>query len=155
MAGIGLSPMVKRIAMVSLFSIFIFNFVFLFLSAYNPSSQVFSAKYGLNNSISNLTSSINDFSNTSNSVFSQLSSDKPTSVNFIFLIFKGAYYVPVSFLSFVWSSLVSIKEILFISLGGAGLGNILAISLSTIMASILITITLLIVKAIRTGESER
>ena len=153
--AMGLSPLVKGIVMVVVFSLFMISFVFEAIDTKNPNSEIFDEKYGLNNSKNQMKNVISNFTETSNSVFSQLGSSEPTAVDYIFLIFKGAFYIPLAFLSFVFMGITAITAITFPALAGTGLGDIASIAIGVIFSSIIITIVLLIVKAIRTGESER
>lgn len=153
--AVGLRPLVMSIVLVVLFTFFIFTFVGLILIEQNPTSEVLSSKYGLNQSIDSMQGVVDDFASTSDNVFGQMGESEPTAVDFIFLIFKGAFYIPLAFLAFVFSGITALTTTIFPALGGTGLGTIVSITLGVLFSSIIITIVLLIVKAVRTGESER
>lgn len=153
--GNGLSPTVRGIVMVVLFSLFMISFVFQAIETKNPDSEIFDEKYGLNDSKNRMSGVIDDFTTTSDKVFTDLGKDKPTAVDYIFLIFKGAFYIPLAFLGFVFTGLTAITAVAFPVLAGTGLGDIVSIAMGVIFSSIIVTIVLLIIKAIRTGESER
>lgn len=153
--GIGLNPLVKSIVLVVLFTFFIFTFVGLTLQEQNPTSEVLDEKYGLNQSIDRMSGVVDDFTATSDNVFGQMGESEPTAIDFLFLIFKGAFYIPLAFLAFVFSGITALTTTIFPALAGTGLGSIVSITLGVLFSSIIITIVLLIVKAVRTGESER
>ncbi len=153
--GQGLKPFVVSIALVVLFTFFIFTFVGLALQEQNPNSEVLNSKYGLNESIDSMQGVVDDFTLTSDDVFGQMGESEPTAVDFIFLIFKGAFYIPLAFLAFVFSGITALTNTIFPALSGTGLGTIVSITLGVLFSSIIITIVLLIVRAIRTGEGIR
>ena len=151
----GLRPMTMSIVLVVLFTFFIFTFVGMMLQEQNPGSEVLNSKYGLNDSIESMQGVVDKFAATSDDVYKQMGSSEPTAVDFIFLIFKGAFYIPLAFLAFIFAGLTAITTTIFPALGGTGLGTIVSITLGVLFSSVIVTIVLLIVKAIRTGESER
>lgn len=153
--GAALRPLVMNVVLVVLFTFFIFTFVGLIIQEQNPTSEILNSKYGLNSSIENMQGVIDEFEDTSNTVYTDLGSSEPTAVDFIFLIFKGAFYIPLAFLTFIFSGITAITNTIFPALSGTGLGSIVSITLGVLFSSIIVTIVLLIVKAIRTGESER
>jgi len=153
--GAGLSPYVKSILIVILFSFFIFGFAGNFIRSTNPTSEILGEKYGINETLESIDSSISNFTQTSENLRTQLSEGNPTALEYVFLIFQGAFYIPWALLGFVTSGASLLVSIAFPSLGGTGLGSILVLVMNLVFASIILTIVLLIVKAIRTGESER
>lgn len=153
--GAGLRPAVMSLVLVVLFTFFILTFVGTIIQEENPGSEVLSSKYGLNTSIENMQGIVDEFSATSDDVFTQMGSSEPTAVDFIFLIFQGAFYIPRAFLSFMFSGISALTSSIFPALAGTGLGTLVSITLGVLFSSIMITIVLLIVKAVRTGESER
>jgi len=153
--GIGLRPMMTNLSLVLLFSFFMLSFVYTSIEIQNPNSDIFSDTYGLNNSKNSMESTLGNFTDTSDNIFNQIAEDKPTAVDFLFLIFKGAFYIPWTFLSFAITSLNALVVVIFPALAGTGLGSITTTATAIMLSSILVTIVLLTVKAIRTGESER
>jgi len=153
--GTGLRPFIMSIVLIVMFSFFIFTFVGLVLQEQNPGSEVLDGKYGLNDSLDSMESVLDDFELTSDSVYDQMGESEPTAVDFIFLIFKGAFYIPYTFLLFTFRGTTALTTAVFPTLGGTGLGTLLSITLNIVLASIIVTVVLLIVKAARTGESER
>jgi hypothetical protein len=153
--GAGLRPFVIALAVVILLSFTLLNFVGTFIRTTNPSSEVFNSQYGLNSSINRLNNTLSDFSDVGNSVYSQLGESEPSATDYLFLVFKGAFYIPLAFLGFVITGISSLTAILFPTLSGTGAGNILSIVLGVISSALIITIVLLIIKSVRSGESER
>ena len=151
--AVGLRPFVMSIVMVVLFSLFLLTFVGNTIQIQNPTSEVLDSKYGLNDSVSRMNSTISNFAAVSDDVYTQMGESEPTAVDFIFLIFKGAFYIPYTFLAFVFTGITSLTTTLFVSF--AGVGIIVSLALGVLFSSIIVTIVLLIVKAIRTGEGER
>ena len=153
--GAGLSPYVMSLLMVILFSFFIFSFAGNFIRSTNPASEILEDKYGINETLEIIDHSINNFTQSSENVRSQLSGGNPTALEYVFLIFQGAFYIPWALLGFVTNGASMLVSITFPNLGGTGLGSLLVLIMNLIFSVIVITIVLLIVKAIRTGESER
>ncbi len=152
--GKGLNPLVMSVVLVVLFSFFIFTFVGLVLQEQNPGSEVLDSKYKLNESIDSMKDVTDDFETVSTNIRGQMDDANPTAVDFIFLIFQAAFYIPKVFITFVFVGFTALTETIFPMLAGTGLGTLLSLTLALISASIMITIVLLIVKAIRTGESQ-
>ena len=153
--GTGLRPFTISIILVVLFSFVIFSFAGNFIQAKNPNSEILSSKYGLNQSIDTMNETISDFSDFSTNIRTQLGGANPSAVDYIFLIFQGAFYIPLAFLNFVFSGFTNITYVIFPALAGTGLGSVLSIIIGIILSSTIVTVVLLIVKSIRTGESER
>lgn len=153
--GQGLKPFVMSIVLVILFTFFIFRFVGLILQEQNPNSEVLNEKYGLNQSIDRMQGVLDEFKFTSDNTYDQMGESEPTAVDFIFLIFKAAFYIPFAFLTFTFSGISALTNTIFPALGGTGLGTLLTMTLELIVASMVVTIVLLIVKAARTGEGIR
>jgi len=142
--------------MIALFLSVIFGFLILFFTASflnnsNPSSDLLQKQYGLNSSANAFQSSIDNFTQTINSTQATLAASNPSPTSFLFLIFQGAFYIPLAFLQFIGSGLSSMGGFL---IGSGGNGGILPLLVGAIISIITITGVLLIVKAIRTGETE-
>ena len=162
----GIRPWVLSLVFVILGSFFILAFAFNFISHTNPDSEIFDAKYGLNTSMTTLQGNLDDFGDVANDVKSKLADSSPSLTDYIFLIFAGAFYIPWTFLSFAFNSIGLLIGIIFNTMGGivglVGFGvfsetfqGIMAVVLGVIFSGLLVTIVFLIVKAIRSGESER
>lgn len=153
--ALGLNPFVKAL-MGSVFIFFlVFSFIGSFLLVTNPNSEILNSQYGLNDSIESLDSTLDSFTTISNNTYTQLADSEPSPSDFLFLIFKGAFYIPFAFVTFIFNSLKTISLILFPLFQGSGLGSILTIGLGLLISVLLVTSVLLIVKAMRTGETER
>lgn len=147
----GIKTWVLSLSLVILFSAFIFSFAGLFLQSSNPTSEVLSSKYGLDNSTTKLNEKLDEFSTVSNNVYSDLGGSIPSATDYLFLIFAGAFYIPYAFLSFSFGGLTTMIGVLLPSLAGTGLGTVVGVSLGVLFSAMLITVVLLIVRAIRTG----
>lgn len=152
---VGLRPYVISLVLVVIASIFLLMFVGQFIQTKNPTSEILDHKYGLNQTISNLTTVSTQFSTLSGDVYNQMGDAEPSATDFLFLIFKGAFYIPLAFLAFVYGAIKVLVVIVFTSLGGTGGGFAVSLISSAIFSGIIITIVLLIISAIRTGNSER
>ncbi len=115
---VGLRPLVMSIVLVVLFSFFIFTFVGLAIETQNPNSEVLNSKYGLNESKQRMDQVIENFTLTSDSVYDQMGESEPTAVDFIFLIFKGAFYIPYTFLIFVFVGISALTNTIISALSG-------------------------------------
>ena len=165
--GAGLRVFVIGLILIVLFSFFIFAFAIGFITETNPTSNVLTFHGGvLNNSYNSLNSQLSTFSSqtcnnasggtcTSNSIFGQMANSNPSPVDYLFLIFKGAFEIPKMLLSFSFGGIITIENILFTSLGGSGLGLGIVIGLNIIVTILVITLVLLIISAIRGGSTER
>lgn len=154
----GLKSFSMAIVAVILFSFFIFGFVENFLTATNPTSEILGEKYKINESLSSMQSELDYFGTFSESLRTgdeTMGGANPTALEYVFLIFKGAFYVPFAFIGFIFTGASGIINILFPMLSGTGLGTILTVVLDVIFAGVIVTIILLVVKAIRTGEGIR
>jgi hypothetical protein len=151
--AVGLRPYVINIILVVLFAFCIISFSIGFVQETNPDSEILDGRF--NSSLTSLDSTINNFSDIAHSINATLAGSKPTATDYLFLMFKGAFFIPLRFLSLVASGIVLVVNVLFLSFGGTMFGGVILSLLSLITAGALITIVLLIIKTIRTGESER
>ena len=146
---------IKSIVGIVFITFLILAFATIFIQETNPDSEVLSSVYGLNSSRVQLNQSLSNFSNTVDKSFEELASSDPSPVDFLFLIFKGAFYIPWFFVTFIFQTITTLTAVLFPTLGGTGLGVIVTVGLSLLGSIVLIVFILGIVKAIRSGESER
>ncbi|MCK9544863.1 MAG: hypothetical protein M0R03_22850 [Novosphingobium sp.] len=156
--GAGLRPFTMSIIMIILFSFFIFGFIGNFITATNPTSELLGEKYRLNQSLNSMQENLDDFSTFSESLRTgdeTMGGANPTALEYVFLIFKGAFYVPFAFIGFIFTGTTGIVNTLFPIFAGTGMGTLLTVVLDVIFAGIIVTIILLVVKMIRTGEGER
>lgn len=139
---------------------FVILFAFNFIGTTNPSSEVFNPIYGLNQSVNSYNTVLGTFNNLANDVNAQMGSSEPSATDYLFLIFRGAFTIPYTFLIFLVGGINVIKTSLFAGVQNIGISNtVLAgtlVSAIMVLGSVLIiTVVLLIIKSIRTGESER
>jgi len=147
----GLNPLLKGTVAVVIFSLFIILFSIQFLNETNPNILVNSSLQDYSNKlqgdVGNLTFTVDNAKNKlENSQLSPL---------YLFILFENAFWIPLSYLGFLIKSAVTLPLILFPSLSGTGMGSALTIGLSVIFTILISTAVFLIIKAIRTGESER
>jgi len=149
----GLNTFIKSIVGVVFISFLIFAFIGGFLAETNPTSELLSGKYGINSSQQLLNDTIDEYTVISENVFNQLDEDDPSKTDIFFLIVKSAFTIPKTFLSFMFNGVQAISLTLFPTFQGSGFGVILSIGLALIVASLIITAVLLLVRAIRTGDT--
>jgi len=149
-----LRPYVMGLMLTILASLFLFTFIASFIGITNPNSNVLSSKYGLNKSIEKLNSNVSGFNIIADKMKSELGSSKPDALQYVFLIFQGAFYIPKMVLDFMGIGISLLTTLIFPNLGGTA-GTIVRISLGVIISVVILTIVFFIVKTIRTGESER
>jgi hypothetical protein len=148
----GLRRFVIGLLFAVVFSFILILFITQFLNETNPSSELLGDKYNLNNSMVALNNSMTDFQTTVNETQSILAdSDTSKAGVVLFLIFQGAFDIPRAILLFLGSGVASISGFIF---GAAGNQGPLSLVVPLFIAGIVITGVFLIVKAIRTGESE-
>lgn len=159
-AMFGLRPFVLSLVMVILGAFFIISFAVLFIQETNPTSPVLGSQYGLNASVSTMQDSLNGFKTISNDAQTTLSKSTPSAVDYLFLIFRDAFYIPLSFLQFASGGIATIGTLIFtLTLGSvaggsfASVSGILQIVSGIIMSGLIVTIVLLIIRAIRVGDS--
>lgn len=152
--GLGLRPYITSIVLTVLFTLSILLFSIGYIQETNPDNSLLNDSR-LNNSITDLNTSINDLTSVSNSVYDQLGESEPTATDYLFLMFKGAFYIPIAFLGFLFNGITTIGSVLYITLGGGLLGGITTTIIGIITSILIIAVVFLIVKNIRSGESER
>jgi len=152
--GAGLRNYTISFLIVVFFAFCMFWFSMNFLRVTNPSSDVLSTNY-VNNSIISLNNTMADFRGMADDMATNLGQANPSPLEFVFLIFRDAFFIPISILKFFLLGTVSLMTILLGGLGGSGTGVIGAVIIGLMTTGFYITIVLLIVKAIRSGESER
>ena len=153
--GVGLRNFVISLAMIFFFSFLMFSFAGNFITETNPNSAVLSSQYGLNNSIDDFNESLSGFIELQEKASKKLDDSNPTATEFIFLIFLGAFEIPKLTFTLSVGGIKTLTESLFPTLAGTGAGNVLAIGMGLIFSVLVLTLVLLVVKAIRTGETER
>lgn len=148
----GLRGFIIGLALVIVFTFACFNFLTSFLYLNNPSAELFNEP-SVNQSIVQLESATNSFQNASAGA-QKLMSEAKLSPLYIFLIFEESFKIPISFLAFIFQGLFAVGNIIFVQVIGMGLGG-LALVFNVILAALTITAVFLIIRAIRSGETER
>lgn len=134
-------------------TLLIFGFVTGFLGQTNPNSDILNGKYGLSTTQNNIQNSLSSFSSTATSIQGQFANSTPTATDYLFLIFRGAFYIPLTIFNLIITSITTLGSAIYgLSFG---LPLYLRIGLNLLMASLITIGVLLGIKAIRTGESER
>lgn len=149
----GLSGWVISLVVIAFFSFCIFSFAYNFILNTNPSSNIVSNSY-MNNSMSSMNKTINSFTAVQTNVYNQMEKSQPSAVDYLFLIFQGAFYIPLAFLSFIFTGIGSIMLMLFLGMNGTGFQS-LAMGLGIITSGVIIITVLLIIQGIRNGQTIR
>jgi hypothetical protein len=162
--GAGLSPFVMGLITTIFFAFCIVGFAINFIGTKNPTSPILVPPVGgsnLTESYTNITNTFNNFTGTVDDIRGLLAESDPSPSQYVFLIFRSAFFIPWTILSFLMGGITLLNNILFDSLvGNAGgawsvVGRIISTSLSILLAGLLFMAVFLIVKAVRTGESEK
>ena len=147
----GLRPFSEYIVITILFGLMLIFFIVGFLGSSNPNAQGLPKNMSyLSGTASSLNSSISSFGALSTQIQGSLIGSTPDPVGFVFLIFKGAFYIPYYFLSSMLTGIVALTSMIN-QFGGGGIGGIVAIIVSVMAAILLVRLVLYIVSAIRTG----
>lgn len=154
MAITGLRPYLTGIALVIFFSFLILGFTFNMIIAKNPSSDVLST-YNLNNTYQDVQKPFSTLNSLSQYVTTTMEKENPSALDYIFLIFKGAFFIPQAMLQFCILGIGLISTTMTLFFGNATIGLIVTIGIGLMVSIMAITVVLLIIKAIRLGESER
>lgn len=162
--ALGFRPFTINLVLLILCSFFILYFVATWIYNTNPSSDILSSRYGMNSSMQKLNQSIDSFRSATSGAYEILRKSDPKPTDYIFLIFRGAFEIPISFLSFVAGGVEAVGAIIVSSIVGintdsawlkGGLGLILSLASGIISSALIFTLVFLVIKAIRTGETER
>lgn len=153
----GLSNFLKGSAALIIFCIALFTFMLTFLNHNNPTHPIITDPY-VNTSITNIKSAGNTLTSVGNTVQDLLQNGQP-SVQYVFLIFSAAFYIPLAFLGFLIQSSAAIVTFVFSTIFTSGQGSgssaSFGILFNILSALITIGIVIAIVRAVRTGETER
>jgi hypothetical protein len=154
--ALGLRPYITNMIVIIFFAICVVSFLVIFLQANNPTSDLLTnSSYGLEAAQINLNKSISEYQGITQNISKTLDTSKPAALQFIYLIFEGAFYIPKTFFSSLISTTNLLLQIVFPQLIGTGLGSVLSILSVVIFMVISISAVFLIIKAIRQGETER
>jgi hypothetical protein len=154
--AMGLRPFVINMMLVVFCCLGIVSFVIFYLQANAPTNDLITnSSYGLVDTAGRLNQSLAGFTAATNNVSTTLGGSTPAPVQFIFLIFQAAFYIPKTIFLFMTSIPTIIMGIMFPALAATGLGAMVSIGIGLIGSIIIITLVFLVVKSIRSGESER
>lgn len=147
----GLRPLIIGISLVLLFSFCMFTFAIEFINANNPSSD-FINNSEVQHNIRNINSTVSDIKDFGDYAQNKMSSSTPLPVEFVFLIFEGAFYIPKAVLSIAVKSVSVFTDMFYLGLAG---NSSYAMAFIIFNFAMIITVVFLIIKAIRSGETER
>lgn len=148
----GLRNFISGIGLVILGSICAFTFMITFLATNNTDNIVANDPF-VNSTLQSFKDSADNLQNIGENSKDLLAAEQPSAV-YVFLIILSAFTIPLSFLGFLISGLNAIVTAVFTVIFGSGTTNYFFVS-RVVTAIILISIVLLILRAIRTGETER
>ena len=151
----GFRKYVISIITLIVFIFFIFSFIGSYLETTNPSSEILDDKYGINQTVQLTQDRLSTIEQQINQTSVELASAKPDPIGYLFLIARGLFYIPLTIFGFIVDGIVLLPTILFGGLGGTGMGSLLIFALSLITMVMIVTLVLLGIKTLRTGESER
>ena len=149
----GLRPFINGIMIILLFGICLLLFMLRFIETNNPESQAL-ANPVINQSIAQLNRTIESFQQNAQNAQELLGQDEPSATTYLFLIFKSAYYIPLSFLNIIGSGLSFLTGITFQQLLGVG-SSPFYLAFAVVNTILVLTAVFLIIQSIRTGQSER
>jgi hypothetical protein len=150
----GLRPLISGLIMIVIFSFCLVTFAIIFITQNNPESEI-AYDESLNRFQSSLSGNASAFKEMQESTSALLSSDDPSATDYLFLIFKSAFYIPKTLFSLVGSTITLFFSFIFEQLGGGEANNPLFVVFIMVNAIIIITAILYVIKAIRSGEVER
>jgi hypothetical protein len=122
-----------------------------FLSVTNPSSDMLKNYTSINKSFNALDSSLSKVQDTANIAFVQTQNSSLSPTEYVFLIFRGAFEVPMTILSFTFSSITTLEGIVFDLGGRTTLGTVFLLLLNLIFAGLTFTLVFYIIRFIRSG----
>jgi hypothetical protein len=151
----GLSNRMIGMGIIIFFAFLMIDFAVLFLGETNPNAAVLAPQYGLVSTSNVLNSSLDSFTQLATSMKTQMANAKPDPLQFIFLIFKDAFYIVQGTLQFTVGNVLVVGSLLTASFGGGTLGTIVATGIGLLVAALIIMFVFLIVEAARTGNVSR
>lgn len=157
----GSRPFILSLIMAILGIFLILGFVFTFITINNPSSDIFDEEYGLNDSITTMQASMDSFVNITNTAKATFDKAKPSPLDYVFLIFYEAFEIPKALFVFIFGGITSLQGIYFNILQGSvgalwpASAGVLAMVSVIITAGLILTGIFLLIRTIRSGESER
>lgn len=154
--GMGARPFVIGFIAMLVFYLAITGFSINLLSERNPDSEILSSDYEFNQSYNTMKSSAEGLSTLSDGWARALSGATVNPLGFLYLISEVAFTIPKNIFISVWALLSSFWTVVMGSFTEtSGLPSLVVLGSKLIFVGLLITFILLIIKLIRTGESER
>lgn len=148
----GIRQLASGIGLVVLFGIGLFFFMIQMIALNNPEPLVSNIP-AVNSTLQSLQDRADQLEDLSESSKQLLAEDTPSAV-FVFLIIQSAFYIPIGFISFLIQGVGTLITLIFTSLFGAG-SNPFYIILAVVNSILVLIIVLAIVRAVRSGETER
>lgn len=150
----GLKQVITGWSLILLFGICLIFFMLQMITVNNPDSTTnLQTNAYVNASLTRFTSSTDSLQTVGQQAQDLIASSEPSPV-FTFLILKSAFQIPLAFFSFLLNAVISISLLPWIVIFGQG-ANDYFIILTVVNALIIIGIVLAILKAIRSGETDR
>lgn len=147
----GLRPFITGVGIIMIFGIAMYMFMIGIISQNNPDPDFLG---GQNSSLSSLQDRADELQDLGESSRGLLQNAE-LSPTYIFVIIKAAFDIPIGFIGFFVNSIITIfKDVIWATIFGVE-ANEFDIVYGVLSAIVLLTIVLLILKAIRTGETER
>ena len=146
----GLRQYTVGLGFVLLFGICLIIFMFQFIGLNNPTSPVMTDSRA-NNTLAEFQARGTELQQLGNEISVVLSLDQPNPV-YLFLIIPQAFFIPIKFIAIVIKSTATLLATFFAIFFGTGTGAF-AVVLGITSGLILISIVLIILKAIRTGDT--
>lgn len=148
----GIRQIITGLGLVILFSFCLFIFMIEFITVNNPDPIAANDPY-INQTFADLQEQARELETIGNNSKAILAADQPSAI-YLFLIIKSAFTIPLSFLSFLVNGVGIISGLFFTLLFGNG-SSPFHVVLGVVNSIILITIVFAIIRAIRSGETER
>ena len=146
-----LSPMIKALLFVSVIILCMLGFTYHYLYINNPTSPVLSNPV-INGTFANLNSTLSGLEGQTSQLYDAANNNTSASSISPFLIIDIALSAPFRIFNMVRSLFTTFSSFIFTQLFG---GTVFGILSSVFLAGFIITAIFLIVKYVRTGESER
>ena len=146
----GLIPWTMSLLLTILFSTVIILFVVQLLETTNPTNPILEANH-LNETAQALLLPVNEFNTLRNDIESDMNDANPSPTEFVFLIFRAGFFIPKTLFKFITFGGFQLTEALF----GFFTGGIYGLIIGLVASSIVVRGVFYVIKAIRTGESER
>ena len=150
--AIGFNGMIVSIILIILGIFFMANFITSFIEQTNPSSELLQSKYGLNQSTNSTRTALENIKTSVDARRAEMGSATVNPIEYLFLISKAMFEIPKAIFVFVVDGIVLIPTLIFTGLGGSGAGDLMIFGLSMVIVVMIITLIILTIRFIRTGN---